>query len=268
VSGRLVLCADDFGLSRGISETIAALGAAGKLNATTCMTGCSGWARDADLLKALPEEFEIGIHLTLTGETPLTAMPVTAPDGTLPPINALARRARQRRLDLGEIAAEIAAQFDAFKAVIGRAPDFVDGHQHCHALPGIRDIVLDQTGKRAAAAWVRDCMDRPAAMLARPWRGKAFASAFHCFDLKDDAARRGLKCNASFAGHYGFAGDYAAIFPKFLRSPGQTHLVMCHPGAGRLDGDDIAEARLVEADALRRMDVAALAAQHGLSLVR
>lgn len=262
---RLILCADDFAFSREVSETIAELAAAGKLNATSCMTLMPGWMRDAELLRALPPGVEVGLHLTLTGERPLTAMPRFAPDGMMPEIDPLARLAARRELPLEEIAGEVAAQFDAFVAAMGRAPDFVDGHQHSHALPGIRDIVLFETANRAPDAWVRDCVDRLGAMLARPFAGKAIGSAYHSRGLRRAAARYRLRCNDSFAGHYDFASDYRALFPRFLRRAAGMHLVMCHPGAGVRPGDAIAQARPREANALRKWSIADMAAAEGLA---
>ena len=261
----LILCADDFAVSRPVSETIAELAATGKLNATGCMTLMPGWMDDAALLRDLPSHVSIGLHLTLTQERPLTDMPHFAPDGQLPEIDPLTRLAGRRQLPLEEIAAEIAAQFDAFTAAMGRAPDFVDGHQHSHALPGIRDIVLFETAQRAPDAWVRDCVDRVDAMLARPFVGKAIGSAYHSRGLRRAAARYRLRCNDSFAGHYDFASDYKSLFPRFLRRPAGMHLVMCHPGAGARPGDAIAAARPREADALRNWSIADMAAAEGLA---
>jgi len=262
---RLILCADDFAFSREVSETIAELAATGKLNATSCMTLMPGWAEDAKLLQGLPRTVQIGLHLTLTGERPLTAMPLLAPDGILPEIDPLARQASRGEVPLDEIAAEVAAQFDAFVAAMGRAPDFVDGHQHSHALPGIRDIVLFETARRAPDAWVRDCVDRLGAMMARPFVGKAIGSAYHSRGLRRAAARYRLRCNDSFAGHYDFASDYRHLFPRFLRRAAGMHLVMCHPGAGERPGDAIAAARPREANALRKWSIADMAAAEGLA---
>lgn len=262
---RLILCADDFGFSRGVSETIAELAHADKLNATCCMTAMPGWPADAPLLAAAPDHFQVGLHLTLTGERPLTAMPRLAPQGVLPAIDTLQRMAARGQLPLDEIANEVTAQFDAFVAARGKAPDFVDGHQHSHALSGVRDVVLAETARRAPAAWVRDCRDSLWAMLARPFPGKAIGSAFHSRGLRAAAARHGLACNDSFAGHYDFAADWRALFPAFLRRPGATHLVMCHPGAGRRDGDTIAAARPREAQVLRDWSIADIAGRAGLS---
>lgn len=262
---RLILCADDFAFSREVSETIAELARNGKINAISCMAVMPGWQADCDLLRGLPASVALGLHLTLTGERPLTAMPTLAPDGILPGIDGLRRAAKQGRLVPGEIAAEIGAQFDAFLAATGRPPAFVDGHQHAHALPGIRDLVLAETAMRAPKAWIRDCSDRPLSILARPFRGKAIGSAFHSRGLRAAAAAHGLACNDGFAGHYDFAGDYRALFPRFLRRPGTMHLVMCHPGAGHRPGDAIADARPREAAALRDWSIQDMAASEGLA---
>lgn len=262
---RLVLCADDFAFSQPVSETIAALAAAGKLNATSCMTLMPGWTQDAALLRDLPPHVQIGLHLTLTEERPLTAMPGLAPDHVLPGIDPLTRLAARGEVPLDEVEGEIAAQFDAFAVAMGRPPDFVDAHQHSHVLPGIRRIMLAAVARRAPRAWLRNPSDRLLAMAARPFRGKAIGSAYHARGFGRAAIAAGLRCNASFAGHYGFSGDYGSLFPHFLRRPGAFHLVMCHPGAGVRAGDPIAAARMVEAAALRELPVAAMAAAAGLA---
>lgn len=262
---RLVLCADDYAFSPAVSRTIAVLADAGKLNATSCMVGMPNWPDDARRLADLPPTVETGLHLTLTVEAPLTRMPVLAPTGTLPPINGLIRLARRGQLPLGEIAAEVAAQFDRFAEHAGRAPAFVDAHQHALHLPGLRDLVLEETRRRAPGAWLRTCEERSPAMLARPFRGKAVRASRMARGFRSDARRHGLSTNRGFAGHYGFRGDYARLFPRFLVQPGDMHLVMCHPGAGYRIGDTIAAAREAEAAALGSLPLADLAGEAGLA---
>ena len=262
---RLILCADDFAYSTAISETIVGLAEAGRINAISCMTVMPGWRADSRLLARVPDHVAIGLHLTLTGEPPITAMPRFAPAGTMPAIDPLTRRAGRWQVPLDEVGAEVAAQFEAFTAALRRPPDFVDGHQHSHALPGIRDVVLAETAARAPGAWVRDCSERVAAMLARPFAGKAIGSAWHCRGLRAAADALALRTNQGFAGHYGFAGDYAALFPRFLKRPGPMHLIMCHPGAGARAGDTIAAARVREAAALHAMPIDRMAAAAGLA---
>ncbi|MDB5705067.1 MAG: hypothetical protein JWN66_2183 [Sphingomonas bacterium] len=261
---RLVLCADDFGLSPEISQVIAGLAEDGKINAISCMTACPGWIEDSELLLSLPLSIEIGLHITLTGETPLTAMPSFTRDGRLPEIDRVMRDARFRRLPLDEIQGEIAAQFESFATMLGRPPAFVDGHQHVHVLPGIRDIVIAETARNAPFAWLRNCADSVASIAARPFRAKAIGNAYHSLGLKRAAARAGLSCNDSFGGHYDFDSDYKEIFPSFLKRPGSAHLVMCHPGAGEMPGDRIAAGRMREAAALQAISMHDMAASHGL----
>ena len=262
---RLILCADDFAFSTDTSHVIAELAADRRLTATGCMAVLPNWTRDARLLDTMPDTLAVGLHLVLTLEAPVTAARTLAPSGVLPAIGDLHRAAARGTLPLAEIAAEIAAQFDRFEAARGQPPAFVDGHQHAHALKGIRDIVLDEIERRAPGAWVRTCTDSPAALMTRPFRGKALASAVHSIGLRRAAAARGIACNDGFAGHYDFAGDYAAVFPAFLRRPGKRHLVMCHPGTATRAGDAIAAARVREATALRRLPIAAMARAHGLA---
>jgi hypothetical protein len=261
---RLILCADDFAFSTADSLVIAELLKAGKLNATSCMTLRPNWAEDSAMLRDLPDTAQIGLHLTLTEEAPIHPNGFTR-DGVMPGIDPLTQLAAGGRLDPAEIAREVEAQFVRFEAAMGRPPAFVDGHQHSHALPGIRPIVLAITRRRAPDAWLRTCEDKVAALLGRPWRGKAIGSAFHSRGLRRDAGAAGLRCNDGFAGHYGFDGRFAQALPSFLDRAGRFHLVMCHPGAGMRPGDAIAAARRDEADILRGVSVSDMAAQRGLA---
>lgn len=262
---RLTLCADDFGHSPGTSAVIAELIGAGRINATCCMALTPSWPSDWAVLKKVANGAEVGIHLTLTDDEPLTQMPDFAPSGAMPGIDHLAKR---RTLPQKELAAEIAAQFARFEAVAGRPPDFVDGHQHVHHLRGIRDLVLAETKRRAPRAWLRDCGDSPAGMLARPFVMKAIGSAWRGRGFRAAAQAAGLATNDGFAGHYDFGEDFAALFPAFLRHPGAHHVVMVHPGVDDLPGDSIGAARVREAAYLRRADTIAIATAHGLRLSR
>ena len=166
-------------------------------------------------------------------------------------------------IPLNEVAAEVDAQFDRFTRVFGRAPAFVDGHHHAHALPEIRHIVIAKTARHAPSAWMRNSGDRLTSMISRPFRAKAIGSALHCKGFARSAAKRGLRVNDSFAGHYDFNSDYGALFRAFLRHPSDHHLVMCHPGSGEGEGDSIASARVSEARALRSIAVRDVAADLG-----
>ena len=162
-----VLCADDYGLSPPVSRAILALAAAGRISALSCMTASPFWPEHGAWLKAVAGRVDIGLHLTLVDEKPLTAMPRMAPDGRLPSIGQLIAKSYARTLELGEIAAEMDAQLNAFITVMGRPPDHIDGHLHTHVLPGIRDVVLARARAFSPRPWLRNVHDRFSAITAR-----------------------------------------------------------------------------------------------------
>lgn len=254
------LCADDFAMSAEVSAVIADLARRRCINAISCMAAMPGWPIDARLLDGIEAvscgEFgpvQVGLHLVLASERPLGPMGCTTPDGTLPGPDRMLALTLAGKVDMDEVAAEIDRQFIAFRTARGRAPDFVDAHQHVHLYPGIRQAFIAATLRHAPHAWVRVPDDRLPAMLARPWRGKAIGSAAHALGFRRQLREAGLRSNRSFAGHYDYASDYADHLDAFLRFGSAPHLIMCHPGAGSIPGDTIAAARSKEAEVIGAM---------------
>jgi hypothetical protein len=266
-----VLCADDFAMTEGVSRSILALLEDGRLSATGAMTNRPHWRRLAGELAAHAGRADLGLHLNLTCAAPLAAMPVVAPGGELPRLGDLARTAVTSPRARSEIAHEIDRQLDAFEDALGRAPDFVDGHQHVHVLPGICSAVLDAVARRypAGTVYLRDPSDRAAAIRARGVAvGKALVISGLGFGIRRAATRRGIPVNRGFSGVSPFdpARDFAADLARFLVRPGPAHLVMCHPGflddeLGRLD--PVIATRPIEHAAL-----AAFSPQSGLAMAR
>ena len=230
-----VLCADDYGMSPGVSEAICHLIQENRLSATSCMSVAPFWPEHAGWLREARGGADVGLHLTLTEYAPLGAMPRLASAGRLPELPDLMRAAFLGRLDGAEISAELHRQVDAFEEAFDEAPAFVDGHQHVHQLPIIRDVVIAiLRGRLGGKAYVRTCIDAPAAILRR---GVAVAKTTLIAALgirfRRAALRSGIPTNASFRGIYGFAGapDYASLFDRFLRDLRPNTLIMCHPGA-------------------------------------
>ena len=229
------LCADDYALAPGVSLGIREALAAGRLTATGCMTSMPFWPEAAVALKPWADKADIGLHLNLTAGKPLTAMPVLAPVNVLPSIGKLMSAARRKALPKAEIAAEIAAQLDAFITHFGRAPDFVDGHQHVQVLDGIDLLLLAELTRRGLAGklWLRNTGDHLARILARRSAlPKALGLAWLARRFAAKARARGFATNDSFAGFSAFdpQRDFAADFARYLIAPGSHHLVMCHPG--------------------------------------
>lgn len=233
-----VLCADDFALSRGVSDGILDLVADGRLSATGAMVTTADWPRAADALAGLRDRVAVGLHLDLTFGRPLGPMPRLAPGGAFPNVATLIRLALANRLDPAETAAEVGRQLDRFAACFGHAPDFVDGHEHVHILPGIRASLLRAVASRfdRGRLLVRDPSDRVASIVGRGVSvGKAMLVRTLATGFGRAAARAGALRNGSFAGFTSFADrEEFPEFDRFLLHPRACHLIMCHPG--RLDG--------------------------------
>jgi len=270
---RLVLSADDYALSPGVSEGIVELIARGRLSATGCMTVSPWWPEHATWLKPLADQADIGLHLTLTDHCPLGPMPRTAPEGRLPPLGRLMAWALGGRLELGEILAEVSRQVTAFTRHFGRPPAFIDGHHHVQQLPVIREAVV-VTLQAQPGAYLRLCRE-PAAAIVR--RGVAVPKALLIsqlgLGLAGRARRAGLASNDSFRGIYDFAPKppFSTLFPRFVdRVAGRT-LVMCHPGRPDrvLAGlDSLTTPRYAEYDWLASEACAELLAERNLTLAR
>lgn len=253
---RLVLCADDFAISRGTSEAIAQLVRNRSINAVSCMTASSGWSSDADLLLdacATNPEVEIGLHLTLSDKRPLGLFSCLNEMGRLPGPDQLLRLCVARRAKPSEFTAEIERQFSAFRAKMGRAPDFVDAHQHVHVYPVLRHLVAKAAAKHAPHAWVRVPSDRLGSLISRPFRAKAIGSALHSAGFKRLLRRYRLRFNDTFAGHYDFKGNYSSLLPLFFSRASGFHVVMCHPGSDDVPDDTIGTARIEEAKVLGQL---------------
>ena len=157
---RIWLCADDYGLADGVNRAIRDLICRGRLNATSVMVvgAAIGRAEVAALqdVAANSPRCAIGLHATLTAPfRPLTMHFRPLNGGLFLPFPAMLRSGLLRRLDPGLIEDELLAQIAAFKELFGRAPDFVDGHQHAQLFPQVRDAFLRAVKEAAPAAWVR-----------------------------------------------------------------------------------------------------------------
>ncbi len=256
----VILCADDYAMTEGISRAIGELAAAQRLSATSVMVTSPHWPAGAPRLAAHRGHLSIGLHLNLTLGSPLGSMPRLAASGSLPRLRHLMAWSCVGPLVRAEIRGEIERQLDRFETGLGFPPDHIDGHQHVHVLPGVRGPLLETLARRyrPTPPLVRDPTDRLSAIRVRSAaRGKAMLIAMLAAGFARAAARRGLPVNDSFAGFSDFDAStpYADELKCALREPGRRHLVMCHPGhpdaeLARLD--PVVDRRRMEYEALMR----------------
>jgi len=232
---KLVVCADDYALTPGVSRAIRELIAAGRISATSVMTVARYWADEGPALAAIAGAADIGLHLTLTDQVPLGPMPELAPAGRLPPVGALVRASLLGRLPLSEIEAEIERQLAAFAAVWRRAPAHVDGHHHVHQLPGVRAALMKVLGRQIGPRpYLRSCHEPLTRIVTRGVaRQKAVVISALGVGFRKSAAVHGFATNDGFSGIYDLSAaphSLDTLFAKFVRDIGPRPLMMCHPG--------------------------------------
>ena len=217
------------------------------------MVGGPSWTKWNHRLRSLdPALIDLGLHLDLT-EAPLLP-------GTMRPLYTLIRDAFLYRLDRRFVRAEIKVQLDAFEQAIGRAPDYIDGHQHVHQFPIVRGELLAELSERYSGLkpWLRSTRRvRGAGARARsgwqsalkPWLIQRLGAD----GLASAASELGYRQNGRLLGVYGFAGGadhYARLVADWLSSARQGDLLMCHPSVAIDCADPLIDARCAEFDVL------------------
>lgn len=141
---RIVLNADDFGLSHGINEGIITAMERNIIGSTSLMVN---FVDSAEALRAAREKnLSIGWHFNLTlgkpVSDPATVPSLTRKDGTFYSRTQLLRRCLLRQVRREDVVRELESQW-AFFADAGLHPNHIDGHEHCHVFPIICSVVRD-----------------------------------------------------------------------------------------------------------------------------
>ena len=155
---RIIVNADDFGISAGVNRAVVDAVDAGCVSSATLLVNGDAASEAARLALARPK-LGVGLHFTLTFGAPLApARPgvLTGGDGLFISRSRIARNALMGRITDGDITTELEAQFDRIEQ-LGISPTHIDSHQHVHAVP----IVFRNLS--------RFCLRRGLAMRI-PWR--------------------------------------------------------------------------------------------------
>lgn len=218
----IILVADDYGLSPGVNRAIIDLAGRGRLSAVSCMSLAPYWEEGAPALKALQGKVAVGLHLTLTYLPPLTR----DMGAHLPGLRSVLINSWARALDLAEVEAELKAQFEKFIAVFGAPPEYLDGHQHIHVLPGVREIVLKLRGQYAPQSWIRNVVDfSPAALSVKQLVLNVLGWRF-----RETLRRKFIPHNDCFRGAYDYniPTDFPLLMDLWSEGSGAV-LIYCHP---------------------------------------
>lgn len=242
-SKTIVLCADDFGFDSGVSEGILRLVHMRRLSAVSCMVNQPSFILYAKELLALKKQIKIGLHFNLT-----EGLLISKPGKRCFTLNELLIKTHLHAIKLSFIANEFLAQLEQFVKVMQKLPDFIDGHQHVHQFPVVRQVILDLYKRklrenRTSIRSTWPSLNGPQYQFKAQILGLTGAKCFrkHLLQLN-------IPHNPYFSGIYDFSPqlDYRVLFRKWLSLAKENTLIMCHPGEGLCRTDSIAHARLNE----------------------
>jgi chitin disaccharide deacetylase len=267
----LILCADDFGQNMSICDGILQLAAEERINAISCLVNMPSWFDAAPDLLHLPDSCHIGLHLNLTFGQALSSVWRANVGDHFTGLAPLICKAYLRSLNKHALFAEIQTQLNAFIDTMGRYPDFIDGHQHIHQLPQVRDALFDLYAQEKLACYVRHTSNGWHDFLVRtnPVKVQAIAAlGGRAFSAK--LKKHNLQTHTSFAGVYAFknSAHYRKYFKRFLSNSMSCGLIMCHPGKESRDlSDPLHKSRVHEFNYFKSDDFVTDLLEHSSTLM-
>ncbi|MGH9599327.1 MAG: ChbG/HpnK family deacetylase [Terracidiphilus sp.] len=242
--GRLIVNADDFGLTAGVNRAVAELYAAGAVTSATLMARAR--ATDEAIAMALARpSLGVGCHIVLTdGEPVLPAreIPTLADPRTgqfEPSLGRFLMRLFAGRIRSAEIEAESAAQIAVLRDR-GLRLTHIDTHKHTHMFPAVLRPVL-RAARAAGIAAVRNPFEPVWSVRATPraaWKRQAEEGALRWFEPK----LRRIITEQGFAttdGTVAVVGtgmlDADAVRSLLRHMPAGTWELVTHPGYNDAD---------------------------------
>jgi predicted glycoside hydrolase/deacetylase ChbG (UPF0249 family) len=257
---RLIINADDYGLSRGITDGILLTHQKGILTSTSLMVNQPATEYAISRVAEVPK-LGIGIHLNLTQGTPVLAADqipsLVNESGQFYSCGELAGKLLRFQVAPREIESEFRAQIRAMKAY-GLIPTHADSHHRIHMYPSaaraFHHAVLSEGISRARAPRKRywPTSDRWGGPHIGPLYRRVAAKSY--LEFLQSVVFRDLQLpDAGVTFHPSYSGKLS-ILPQAWQNtlehlPGGSYEMWCHPGfleEGFSDSDSIANQRQIE----------------------
>jgi chitin disaccharide deacetylase len=231
-SPRLVVTADDFGLSPGVDQGILESFRRGIVSSTALLVNFPEMADSVARLRQEPE-LEVGIHFNLTAGLPVLP-PERVPslvgaNGAFHDFRTFFVRVALSRIDWGEVTLEWQAQFER-GLDLGCRFAFLTSHQHVHMVPEAAQICTKLAHKFGVGA-VRLSNFWLSEMLS-PLRLKALALAPFVGTVRKILKDGAVFCSGSILeippGNPHWA--LRQVCRMIKRLDGGVHELVCHPG--------------------------------------
>jgi chitin disaccharide deacetylase len=247
---RLIVNADDFGLTPGVNRAIIEAHTNGVVTSATLMANAAGFDDAVRLVKGSPT-LSVGCHVVLVDGSPVSSSSriSTLTDGAdsrrfESSISSFAMRAMRGRINPAHVETEAAAQIQKLQAA-GIQLSHVDTHKHSHIFPQIL-LPLLRAAKACGIRAIRNPFGRVAfsPVAGRPKLWKRYGELM----LLNPLARRFLRCVQAEAmitpdGSLGVAATGALderLFRLIVENlPDGTWEFVTHPGYNDSDLDGI-----------------------------
>jgi chitin disaccharide deacetylase len=261
---RLIVNADDFGLTAGVNRAIVEGNRHGVITSATLMANAQASEAAIDLARSQPG-LKTGCHVVLIDGVPLSANLPSLTNGSArfrSSLREFAMAAVRKKVAAEEIEREVEAQVRKLQSS-GITLTHVDSHKHTHMFPHVLRPLLRAARARGIRA-VRNPFEPmrswPGSMvLATPglWLRSAGVTAFGMFAAEFRRANK-EQGMVSTDGTVGIAVTGLLDQPKLLRIlealPEGTWELVCHPGYSDADlqsaGTRLTQSREIELAAL------------------
>lgn len=281
---RLIVNADDFGLTRGVNNAIVECHHRGIVTSTTLMATGAAFGDAVSLSRTLPG-LSVGCHVVLVDGEPLSSPSLVrsllAPGTSrfYQSIDEFARAALSGRFQAAEIEIEATAQFQRLRQAGVHISHF-DAHKHVHMFPSVIAPVL-RAAKSGGITIVRNPFEYPRSMrLGSVLSDRKLAIRYAEVLLLRSFRRNFMRQvrQAGFATPDGSLGVAAtgSLSTKMLtelmeRMPRGTWELVCHPGYNDTDLQTIQTklraSRAIELEALSDSRALAVAERLGIQLL-
>jgi chitin disaccharide deacetylase len=255
----LAVCVDDFGLHSGVNAGVLALAAQRRISATSCLVNGQAWAAGAAMLRSVdPRALDVGLHLDLT-EQPFDAR-------LRQPVSRWIAAAWLGGVDRRALRTEIETQMDRFERAMGRPPSHIDGHEHVHQFPVVRELLIESLSLRypKQLPWLRSTKRAPG---AGDGAKALLIETLGCAATARLARTHRIMQNRHMLGVYGFNGtaaQYQLRLSRWFAAACDGDLLMCHAASPTTETDPLLRARLNECQVLASDDFGAMLHEAGL----
>lgn len=141
---KLIITADDYGMSRAVNDAIDAGIEAGLITSTNVMTNMPFYKEAIKLKDNL--KVSVGIHWVLASGKPVLPQKeiptLVAENGEFYPYPEFRRRLRKKKISFADIKKELIAQYNLYYDLMG-TPDYWNTHQNTHVDFGIYRLFVD-----------------------------------------------------------------------------------------------------------------------------